>query len=835
MELSFYQPLWWLLLVIILSLGFAYSIVNRSKWLQRGAFICRLLAVLALIFALCQPGIKWHTKHKHIIFLLDGSASVELTELFKAQSQLKEFIAHLAAGDSYDIILFANRARKLSLSQLSQRLKRWQPGGGVANFRQATNLSAALRLARLLYPADHAKQLVIISDGIPTDGDPASEIALLRRQHVKLAFIPLSTLNHPEVAVKSLTADRHTVYYGENLRLQATLTANRDMPITLNFSNAGAILRRVKLQLHRNRPKLISEVFSVNTGCSALWQVEVKSQQDYFLFNNRATVAVKPLGRLKLLLLHKQPRTVIPFVRALRHQNISIETRGLNGCPERLRELLTFDVVILSDFPATAMTSAQMRLLRSYVKDYGRGLIMTGSENSFGLGGYYRTPIEDVLPLISRYEKEKEQPALAIVLVIDKSGSMNGIKIALARQAGTAVTELLGAKDYIGVIAFDGSPRVIVPLTSAINREQVTTAINALTAGGGTNLYPAMAAAKKMLESSLAKIKHLIILSDGQSMPGDFTTIAAAMADEGITISTVALGRGAQRELMSSIAEIGGGRYYETMSADTVPRIFARETIMASRSAIREDPLVAIKVGDADYLDGIDFNAAPPLLGYVMTRAKPTAQVQLITENGDPLLASAQFGLGRGIGFTSDISAKWAAEWLDWRYFSKFWAQLIRYAAGNRDAAGLTITTRQTGDKVKVTVGCYDNAGRLLPGIKLRAILTSGSHSRQLPLLAKGYGRYQLEFKRDSSRNYTLIVNDLTRNKTKTIFFNRHYPREYQLNSQIPAALSSLPRFTLKNMSERIGSVTFLHPIADWLTIFALIMLLFSLLLRRLS
>ncbi|MCF6175098.1 MAG: VWA domain-containing protein [Victivallaceae bacterium] len=834
MDFTSYTPLLWLLMIIPIGIAFIYSLINRRPWMKRLAFLLRVVAVTALVLALCQPFISLVTDKKHLVFMLDCSESVSMDAIAEQHRQIKKLTAEMDLGDSMSLLCFADSASRITPEQLEEQIKAWRAGTGDSRFRQATKLTDALQAAKLLYPANRAKQLIIMSDGMATDGNPAPVLNDLMYDGMNIQFLRMAQLDKPEAAIVEFSGDRTAAYLGEKVRLTAKITANRDMKVILKFINRNVVVKAVPVMLNKEQPQLISDEFIIDDESSGVWRAELSAENDYFPFNNRAAVTIEVKGKMKVLALHVRPVEMRPFVRAMRKQGITVEVRGRMGCPTEIKEMLDFDAIIIADFPATAMSVRQMEMLRQYVRDYGRGLIMTGSENSFGLGGYYKTPVEDVLPVISRYEKEQELPSLAMVLVIDKSGSMGGMKISLARQAGKAAVELLGLRDYIGVIAFDGQPVVIAEMTSAVSAGQVVSAIDSIAAGGGTNLYPAMVKGKEMLDQTSAKIKHMIVLSDGQSMPGDFDGITSGMAGGGITVSTVALGGGAHRALMSRIAELGRGRYYETLDADNVPRIFARETIKASRSAIKEEPFGVIKIGDADFLNGIDFSDAPYLLGYVMTRTKPMAEVQLLCEKGDPLLASGQFGLGRGISFTSDLTAKWSSEWLEWKSFGKLWAQIIRAAAPNRDADGINLTTTVKRNKVTVTIRCRDINGIPLTGIKWHAALASNNSSQLLPVTEYGYGLYKTEFERSATDNYSLALNDLTRRKTKTLYWNAEYPREYLLDNRVSPVLSSLESFSADKITARVGSVTAGFPAANIFAIIALFALMGSVLCRRL-
>ena len=87
---------------------------------------------------------------------------------------------------------------------------------------------------------------------------------------------------------------------------------------------------------------------------------------------------------------------------------------------------------------------------------------------------------------------------------------------------------------------------------------------------------------------------------------------------------------------------------------------------------------------------------APFLLGYVKTRVKASALCPLITEDGQPLLVHQRCGLGKSIAFTSDVTSKWASEWLEWPNFSKFWSQCIRSVMRKNRSAGLSVKIENT-------------------------------------------------------------------------------------------------------------------------------------------
>ncbi len=399
-----------------------------------------------------------------------------------------------------------------------------------------------------------------------------------------------------------------------------------------------------------------------------------------------------------------------------------------------------------------------MEVARTYVQDLGGGLVMLGGDQSFGLGGYYKTNLEEILPVRSDFEKEKEKPSLAMMLVIDKSGSMGGEKIEMAKEAARAAVELLGPSDKVGVLAFEGENFWVSEMHPCSDKGFVLDRIASLEAGGGTVMAPAMEEAHETLRSTVAKLKHMIILTDGVSQPGDFEGIAQAMAADRITCSTVAMGSDADQTLLEEIARLGNGRSYVADDPAQVPQIFAKETVTASKSAINEQPFPPTIVRSTHVLSEIRLDEAPFLLGYVITRPKPTAEVILATEAGDPLLAWWRYGLGVTVAFTSDAKARWAAEWLNWPQFGQFWAQVVRHAMRKAETKGTFVQIDRTGRKAVVSLDAIEPSGRYLNRVATELTLVDpqlGTRKVEMPQVAPG--RYQAEFDTTVPGTYQLM------------------------------------------------------------------------------
>ena len=559
------HPLAWLAVIAVVALAMRYSLADRPRWLHWLSSSLTALAIVCLVLALCRPYRATQSNDLHVNFLVDVSQSIDLRKASESLATIDMWIQGLRSQDSWSLFAVGRGVRQFeSTDELRKVLEQWQGGVADDEFRSATRLARGLLDTRLAFPAGKVRQAVLLTDGQETDDAIDAVLRQLAEEGIEVRRWPLAGLSDPEAAVVSVTPSSPEAFQGEIVHFSVRLAANRAMASTVRLIHKGVAVQSRAIALQPGDRTVADFEVEMTTSGETVWTAEVQPAEDHFPINNQASCTIAVKGRPSILVLHEKPKEMRGIVRALREQEMNVEVRSEHGLPDSLEGMLAFDAIVLADFPATSMSPRQMQTIKHYVTDLGGGLIMFGSENSFGLGGYYKTPVEEVLPLISRFEKEKEKPSLAMVLVIDKSGSMTGQPIELARQAAKATAELLGPRDTIGVIGFDQETQVVCEMTSAASHEAVQSSIDSLQAGGGTFMYPAMVTAMKMLASTPAKIRHMICLSDGQTQPADHESLVEEMVGQGITVSTVAIGNDADRPLMARIAELGHGRFYET-------------------------------------------------------------------------------------------------------------------------------------------------------------------------------------------------------------------------------------------------------------------------------
>jgi Ca-activated chloride channel family protein len=818
MQFSTLLPLW-LLAACAAASVFVWrrSLVDRPparKWLAHGL---RLLGAVCLILALCRPYWLSKSDQLHVVYLVDVSESVDPEAIRGAVTEIEKASGGLKSSDRSSLLSFGSRLATADVKSLRKLADEATAGTADASARNSTKLAEALLGSRLAFDAGMARRLVVFSDGCPTTPGVEAAIKTLREEGVDLRFRPMEGLRRPEAALVALEPAARVAYRGEIVRMRLRMRANEAMNATARILHGGVAVASTPVKLEAGKETAVTLDVEMTSAGESRWEAELQAEKDWFPVNNKVATTITVKGEPRLLALHRDEKQLRPLARALKKQGLELELRGERGLPETMAELLAFDAVILADVPATSMNTRQMELLRRYVSDFGGGLAMLGSENSFGLGGYFRTPVEEALPLTSRYEKEKQKPSLAMVLVIDKSGSMDGQPIALARASAKAAAELLGAQDQIAVVGFDSDTRVILNMTSAADRGTVMNSIDSLEASGGTDAYPGMVKGRELLQNAVAKVKHMIVLSDGQTPDNDFAGLVRDMRAQGMTVSSVCLGAGAAKDVMQLIAQEGGGRYYETEDPATMPQIFTKETMQASRSAIKEDLYASVVTGDHPILSGYEKTQLPYVLGYVMTQTKPTANLLLAAETGDPLLAICRYGLGTGLCWTSDLTEKWGGEWLGWGNGGAFWAQVFRGIVRKEQSTGLSAAGAVDRERWLVNVTRRDEQDRPVDRVKwnAKAIDANGA---DLPVSIRqtGVGRYEASVNLTGHERVNLSLRDTDHSLMKTLGWQRDYPAEYRLDREADAALAALPRFDPGKVRADLPSTAVYQDIAHW-------------------
>lgn len=704
------------------------------------------------------------------VFVVDVSESIPDAVLARARDALQE--AWDARGEhEVRLVVFGAEAREIPLGPAATAdapapgdaataataeaetplppIPRLEGDAGLA-----TDAQGALRLALTLLPDGALPRLVLITDGLETRGDLAAEIVTARRFGVPVHFHDFTDVPRAsELMVVGLEVpDNVKPNVPFPVRAKARATAPIDARCELSVD--GEVVETLEEALARGDGEVFFELTLRSGGekriavrCEA-----VAEGADRFASNNRFEVPIKVPEKPKILYVEGERQFARNLATGL-GDDFDVELRGPRGVPSSLADAKRYDLIFISDVPRVGemgyqnVTLGQMRALEQYARA-GGGVIFAGGEASFGPGGYSDTHLERaVLPVRLDVQRKQDMAGVALVLAIDRSGSMTGPKIELAKQAAIATLGVLQPSDLLGIVAFDSRADNLVRLQRASNRYKITETVGRLRPGGGTNVFAALDLAYSELSRVQAKVKHIILLTDGQSNRDGILRLVSGSAQDKITISTVAVGLGSDVDLLQRIAEEGRGRYYFTNSPQNVPKLFLKETTEVSRRALVEDrfrPRVDPRYRHLQMFSGLDMARAPSLVGYVATRAKPRAEVIMTSHLGEPILARWRLGLGTVMVWTSDVKAKWAHYWLSWPGYAKFWRQVIRDTMRvEREDPSYHLVADVVDGELTVGVDAVDDEDRFIEGLVSEVtVVDPDGEERAVALTQTAAGRY---------------------------------------------------------------------------------------------
>jgi uncharacterized membrane protein len=570
-----------------------------------------------------------------------------------------------------------------------------------------------------------------------------------------------------------------------------------------------------ELVLLRNDQVLVTESVQIKPGKNVIrmkdelkepglfrYRVVLHSADDTLFQNNEGLAFVNGARKGNILYVAESKTGYAPLAQALTAQGLYLVRLEKEILPRSIYELAQFDAIILDNVDGQKIPYQTMESIENYVKDLGGGLVMIGGDKSFGAGHYLKTPVEKALPVFMDVPTDLELSGICIVLVLDKSSSMTATfneksKLEMAKIAAFSTVELLNPVDSVGIVAFDTAFRWVVPITRVTERKEIAERLSELKEGGGTDLYPPLKDVYRVLQEVKAAKKHVIVLSDGMTEKNDFKNLVPKMLEDRITISTVSVGSGADINLMRQIAKWGGGRAYFTEDPNNIPRIFTDETKIVSKKLLVEKQMKPKMLRPADLLQGITPDL-PKVEGQVLTYAKPDSQVLIDTEEG-PLLAITQYGLGRSVAFTSDLSGRWSKDWVRWPQFGRFVAQMVRWTQRQASTGIYPPKITKKGGQGSLVVDIINQQNNFVNqlDLKLKVLFPSG-RDQVVTVSQIAPGRYQGFFPAEEIGDYYLNLYEAdSANATyaQVFGFGVPYTEEFanrDVNAELLARLSTL-------------------------------------------
>jgi Mg-chelatase subunit ChlD len=764
--LRFTEPLAPLLL-LTLPLVFVLGWPSRGYGRRReiASLTLRVMMLICLIFALAGVEIKQSGKNSSmaVVFLVDVSDSMSPSMQQVALNYINQAMAAMRPEDQAAIIAFGGdalvehpMAPSLSPSGTSIRSLNSTP------VTTQTDLAEAIQLALALFPPESAHRMVILSDGATTSGDAQNAARLAQAAGVELVVVPIIAQSTNEVLVSEVTAPTQ-LRQGDQFNLDVAIESSQAVQAQVSVLAGGALVFEASVSLKQGTQTLSLPLTAGQPGFLS-YQVQVSPLSDDTYYQNNTSYSFSQVsGPPRILMVAPPSGESLGFRGETRPDEFSslklaLETAGTivelvepYALPAELPALVEYASIILVDVPARQLTAGQMDALQSYVRDLSGGLVIVGGPTSYGVGGYFRTPLEKILPVDMQIKDEQRRPTLTMIFIIDHSGSMSELsggatKLDLAKEAAIRSVELLQPSDRVGVIAFDDMATWVVPITELSDPSEIQAAIGTIRIGGGTDILAGLQAMAAEIPNDDSLSKHVILLTDGGANPAGIPELVAKMNEEyGVTLTTVGVGRDAA-PFLPELAELGGGRYHFAADPSSIPSIFTEETSLATRAYIIEETFIPSLTSVSPILENIQ--AIPPLFGYVGTSAKDNAQTILVSPKGDPILAAWRYGLGKSVAFTSDATGRWASSWVAWNSFPTFWAQVVGYTISDRLLSGLQVSVEMKGEQARLLLDAADlEGGGFLNGYMIQAnIVFPDGDTETVSLHQIAPGRYETTF-----------------------------------------------------------------------------------------
>ncbi|MBV9503986.1 MAG: VWA domain-containing protein [Acidobacteriia bacterium] len=657
--MTFLHP--WILTLLLIPAAWAAWEWRHSA--RRSGLLLKACAFMAVLIALAQPRVTIYQSKVAAAVLVDTSASVSMEDL-RAESVFASQIERARGRNLARIIPFARNTRNAAPEEHPK--KGWQLRHTAGAAGHGTNLESAIRDAAASLPAGMTPRIVLASDGNENLGSVARAIWQAQQLGIPIDTFPAAGRPKPGLLLDSVSIPAQ-VFSGERFPVEISVEAPRNANATVELTAEGKSLGANPVQLESGVNHLRLHASVNSTGAVDLAGKVTASGLGEARFEQAIA-----LRRPRVLLISTDPPATEEHLRRALAAN-EFEIEQATGVPAKLEG---FQLVIINNWDMQAIPDARKETIEAFVKGGGGLVWIAGERNVYIDKKGQEDALDRTLP--AKLAPPRTQDGIAVVLIIDKSSSMEGRKIELARAAASGVVENLRPIDSVGVLIFDNTYEWAVPIRKATDRPQIKRLIAGIQPEGGTQIAPAVREAYQRILPEDAIFKHIVLLTDGISEEGDSMTTAAEAKRNRITISTVGLGLDVNRAFLSRVANGAEGKSYFLDDPAGLEQLLLRDVEEHSGMTAVEKTLRPRVVQHAEILDSVDIENAPPLLGYIRFQTKPTAETILEAEPKDPLLVRWQYGLGRAAVFTSDAKNRWAANWVTWPGFDRLWANTFR-------------------------------------------------------------------------------------------------------------------------------------------------------------
>lgn len=767
MNVAFARPeAFWLLLLLPLVglLGIVWGL--RRRRLTRTVLALRLTIVGLIVLGLAEPLLTRGADAASTVFVIDRSRSLADDTAATATTWVTDALASASVSDRAAVINFGSSPTLSAAAGRARDLNdAWaRTAASTDPNRDFTNLEAALALGRSL-PLGGQRRIVLLSDGAENVGTALNQAAQAATDGTPIDVVPLDGVGERDLRLEGATAPSST-WLGEPASVLVSVNTGVAGPGRVELWVDGAVAATHEVDLPEGISSHAFALADLPAGFHALEaRVSGPPAGDRYPQNNTLPLSLVVRDQPRIMVI-VSPGTDSGLLQGvLARGGAEVDVVSPLNIPVRLSELTEYDAYVLDNVPANAFTLDQVAGLQEAVRVYGRGLVVLGGTSSFGPGGYAGTVLEETLPVTVRVTDGRQRQRVALLLIMDKSGSMSYDplsttgKIEMAKEAVRLASRSLAEGDQVGVIAFNDKQEWIVPLTTIgteTDRARIDGQIAAITPDGGTEILPALSVGLDAIRNVDADARHVVLLSDGKSRTGTRESYQRLLEDalgDRTTLSTIAIGEDADTDLLNFLADQGGGRYHFTQRAEEIPQVTLEEARSAGSQAVIRGAFRPIQTEPSPILSDFAPSDLPTLDGYDFAEAKPEAQVILTSDREDPVLAKWQFGLGRVVAWTADNGSDFAAQWSTWDRYDEFWAGMVGWTLPDPENRPLQVSFERDGPEAVISVDAVGDSGSLAA---TTATITTpaGEILADQPLGQTGPGSYQLRVAAPDSGSY---------------------------------------------------------------------------------
>ncbi len=736
-------------IVLVLLLLIIEWIIYVRQMRYKGKFylVLRGIVFLCVVLALLGIKIRFGSSQTATVFVVDFSNSNE-ENLARVEEYINEKVAKMPSGNLYAVVTFG----KDMLVEQFMTTEKYYGGLMTLPDKTATNFEEAISKAMTLIPADASGRLVVLTDGKETRGDVQRMAQALTAGKIEFLTLLYDSEITTDAYINNVTLPAY-LHPGDKYSINVQVESNYNTDAVITIYNGSSQTATNKVYLNKGSNQFVfSAQVSTDADSNAMenLRVQVQAEGDTCEENDFYSAYSVVESMPKVLVIAGKNTQTTAFSNVLNAAGSDYSVVSALNAPRDIQEMLNYKSIVLVDTYIDDLPIGFLENLETYVKDYGCGFVCAGGEDSFALGGYRDTVLETVLPVDMELRNVNEMPSMAMLMVIDHSGSMSGSvgngsasNLDIAIKAATVAVDNLRETDYVGVLTFDSEFTWQVELVQASDRQTIKDKIKTISEGGGTTIKPALAEAYRAISASEASVKHVVLLTDGMGETTDYSDIIKNYTQGGVTLSTVAVGDGSDTQLLERLANNCGGRYYYSDISSDIPKIFAQEVFLGGDSYIQNGDFSLVVRSGHELTANLFSEGWPMIKGYVSSTPK-TASSSIITsyEKDDPILTVWQYGLGRTVAWNSDVSGEWSGAFSGKEDYVQLWKRILDYSTGNANMGEDRVDVVTAGEITEIVYETkeYDSSTSIMA-----TVIDPEGNASEVKLQATAPGKYKTE------------------------------------------------------------------------------------------